>query len=244
MRTPSLALLILAIAPLALAGAPDVTPPTAGQVVAQMALRNLQRRTSQGGYRGIRLYVLENKGLEKHAQMLVRTTCNPDGSKHFDVLSEQGWKAANNHVFRKMLESEERLSLSSQQDRTQLSERNYRFRMIDTEELNGRQTFVLEVSPKRNDQFLVKGRIWVDANDYAVVRVEGEPAKRPSFWVRKTSFTQTYEKQSNLWFAKRTQSVNHVLFFGETEVTIFYLNYEPGLIGPVTAEVSEPVTKP
>lgn len=242
MRT--LAILVLIVAPLAVAGTPDMTPVTADQVVTKMALHNLQRQTHLGGYQGMRLYVLENDRLKKHAEMLVRTTCSPDGTKHFDILSERGWKEAANHVFRKMLESEEKLSLPSGKDRTQLSESNYRFRMIDTEELNGRPTYVLEISPKRKDQFLIKGRIWVDANEYALARVEGVPAKRPSFWVRDTNFTQIYDKQGGFWFAKRTQSVNHVLFFGRTEVMIFYLNYEPIQLRPVTTEVSEQVTAP
>lgn len=244
MKIRTLAISTLIMAQLALAGTPTATPPDAGHVVAEMVLHNLQRQTRLEGYRGLRLYVLENKHLHKHAEMLVRTTCNPDGSKHFDILSERGWKAANNHVFRKMLKSEEKLSLPPEQTRAKLDESNYRFRMVDTEELNGRQTYVLEVLPKRSDPFLVKGRIWVDANDFAVVRVEGEPAKRPSFWVRKTSFTQTYTKQGSFWFAQYTQSVNHVLFFGQTEVTISYFGYEPASVRPVSAEVSEQVTEP
>jgi Fe-S cluster biosynthesis and repair protein YggX len=244
MRKSTLAILILVFAPFVFAETPDTTPLTANQVVAKMVLHNLQRETRLGGYRGMRLYVLDNKRFHKHAEMLVQTTCNPDGSKHFHILSEEGWSAANNHVFRKMLASEERLSLSSGQDRTRLDESNYRFRMIGTETLNGRRTYVLEVVPRRKDQFLVKGRIWVDANEYALVRVEGEPGKRPSFWVRKTDVTQTYEQQGRFWFAARTQSVNRVLFFGQTDVTIFYFDYEQGLVKPVSPEVSELVTEP
>lgn len=244
MRTPTLALLILIAAPLAFAGSPDATAPTADQVVAQMIQRNLQRQALMNGYRGMRLYILENNGLHKHAEMLVRTTCNPDGSKHFDILSEKGWKAANTYVFRKMLESEEKLSHSSEKKTTQLTESNYQFQMIGTEDFNGRQTYVLQVVPKRSDRYLFKGRVWVDASDFAVVKVEGEPAKRPSFWVRKTEFTQTYAKQGGFWFATRTQSVNHVLFFGDTEVTILYFDYEPASIDPQAAQVSEQVALP
>ena len=38
--------------------------------------------------------------------MLTQVESDADGTKHFEVVDEQGWKAAYKHVFRKMLESE------------------------------------------------------------------------------------------------------------------------------------------
>jgi outer membrane lipoprotein-sorting protein len=37
-----------------------------------------------------------------------------------------------------------------------------------------------EVSPKRKEKYLFRGRIWVDAEDYALARAEGQPAKSPT----------------------------------------------------------------
>jgi len=54
----------------------------------------------------MRRYVLENQHLHKRAEMLVEVQGDRDGTKHFEILSEEGWKAAHKHVLRKMLESE------------------------------------------------------------------------------------------------------------------------------------------
>ncbi len=39
---------------------------------------------------------------------------------------------------------------------------------------------VLEVVPKTPNRFLIRGRIWVDAEDYAITGIEGTPARNPS----------------------------------------------------------------
>lgn len=214
---------------------------TTNEIVARLELRNFQRQALLAGYDGMRLYDLKNRKLHKHAEMLVRVTCDQDGSKHFDIVRERGWKAANTHVFRRMLESEAKLSRPSVREKAELTRRNYVFRLAGTAEVNGRQAYVLNVVPKRRDQFLFRGRIWIDSSDYALVRVEGEPAKRPSFWIRNIRFSHTYTKNGPLWFATKTESVTRVLFFGETEVTISYFDYQPHAIAQVSTPLADGV---
>jgi hypothetical protein len=84
---------------------------------------------------------------------------------------------------------------------------------------------VIDASPKRQDEYLFRGRIWVDAEDYALARVEGEPARNPSFWIRSVHFTQEYQKNGEYWFPSLTTSVNEARIFGKTEVDIHYLDY-------------------
>ena len=71
-----------------------------------MGAHDLQRQASIEGYAGMRRYVLENHHFNKRAEMLVQVQGDPDGTKHFEVVSEDGWKAAHKHVLHKMLESE------------------------------------------------------------------------------------------------------------------------------------------
>lgn len=237
MRICTLMALLVSFAGHAFAGSrPAAQEISTDEIVAQLALRNSQRQSLAAGYQGMRLYALSNKKLHKHAEMLVRVSCEQDGSKHFDIVSEHGWQAASKHVFRKMLESEAKLSRPSERRKTELTPQNYDFRLAGTAELNGRSAYVLDVVPKRRDQFLFRGRIWIDANDYALVRVEGEPAKKPSFWIRKIRFSHTYAKQGRFWFAARTQSETRVLFFGETEVTINYFDYQPDVFAQVSTQ--------
>ncbi len=211
------------------AAAADEPPslPTAEEIVARMGSRDLQRQVSIEGYAGMRRYVLDNEHLHKRAGMLVQVQGDPNGTKHFEVVSEEGWKAAHKHVLRKMLESESETSHPEARAKTRINPENYDFKMAGTEVIDGRTAYVLEVSPKRKEKYLFRGRIWVDAEDYALARAEGQPAKNPSFWTKSTHFVQIYQKSGLLWFPRSTQSVTEAHIFGTTDVNIEYFDYAP-----------------
>jgi hypothetical protein len=203
------------------------TVPTAEEIVTRMAAHDLERQSLTEGYAGMRRYVLENHSFQKRAEMLVRVQGDPDGTKRFDVVSEEGWKAANTHVLRKMLESESDTSRPEIRATARLNLANYDFKFVGTEPVGDRTAYVLETNPKRKEKYLFCGRIWVDAEDYALVRAEGHPAKSPSFWTKSTHFVQLYQKNGPLWFPLSTQSVTEARIFGTTDVSITYFDYTP-----------------
>lgn len=198
---------------------------TADEVVARTIAHNEQRDGIAGGYTGVRQYVLDNQTLGKQARMIVGITCRQDGTKEFQVLSEQGWATANDRVLRKLLESESNLSRPSIRSRTQLTSDNYFFHLASIAQVNGRPAYVIDATPKRQDERLFRGRVWIDAEDYAVARIEGEPARNLSIWIRSSHFTQEYRKNGQYWFPWLTISVNEARVFGKTEVDIHYFDY-------------------
>ena len=216
--------------------------PTADEIVTRMGAHDLQRQTSTQGYAGMRRYVLENHHFDKRSEITVRVRADQDGTKHFDVVSEEGWKTANTHVLRKMVESEAETSRPDMRSKTKINPENYDFEITGTELVSTRPTYVLEVIPKRKDKYLFRGRIWVDAQDYALVRAEGSPAKNPSFWTKSTHFVQIYYKSGPFWFPRSTQSVTEVRIFGTTDVTIEYFDYTPVTHAPADLAMSAKVT--
>jgi hypothetical protein len=82
------------------------------------------------------------------------------------------------------------------------------------------------VEPRTKDKFLYRGRIWVDAEDFAVVRLEAEPAKNPSFWTKKAEIVQVYMKVSDFWLPAYNHSVTAIRLGGHAELTIEYKDYE------------------
>lgn len=202
-------------------------PPTAEEIVTRMAAHDLARQASIEGYAGMRRYVLENHKFHKRAKMLVQVQGDRDGTKHFEVVSEDGWGGARKHVFRKMLESEMETSRPELRGGARLIPENYDFEFIGKELVAGRAAYVLEINPKRNEKYLFQGRIWVDAEDYALARAEGKPAKKPSFWTKNIHFVQVYQKCGPLWFPASTLSVTEAHLFGTTDVSIEYFDYAP-----------------
>src|SRR4029077_5013096 len=209
--------------------AADESPslPTATEIVTRMGSRDLQRQVSIEGYAGMRRYVLDNQHLHKRAEMLVQVQGDPDGTKHFEVVSEEGGKAAHKHVFGERVDAESETSHPETRAKTRINPENYDFKFAGTEVIDGRTAYVLEVSPKRKEKYLFRGRIWVDAEDFALARAEGQPAKNPSFWTKSTHFVQIYQKTGPLWFPRSTQSVTEAHIFGTTDVNIEYFDYAP-----------------
>ena len=215
--------------------------PSADTVVARMLAQEAKRQTLAAGYHGMRRYVLENERMHKHAEMLVRVQCDADGTKHFEVVDLQGWKGANKHVLHKMLESEAEASDPQVHMKSRLSQENYEFRMASIALRDGRMTYAIDIVPKRNEERLFKGRIWIDSEDYALVRAEGEPARNPSFWTRSVHFVQTYRKSGPFWYPASTESVTDVRIFGSASLNISYIDYTPN--PPQAAETATAVTK-
>jgi hypothetical protein len=59
---------------------------------------------------------------------------------------------------------------------------NYTFDMVGEQQVGPYRCFVAQAIPERRDKYLFEGKVWMDIQDYAIVRVEGHPAKKPSFW--------------------------------------------------------------
>jgi hypothetical protein len=220
--------LILFVAPVLFSAGERPNLPSAADVVARMLASDALRQQSLSGYEGARRYVLVNDHMHKSAEMVVRVTGDPDGTKHFEIVSETGWKAAQKHVLRKMLESEEEASHPEARSKARLSLDNYEFQLVGTDELDGRNVYAIDVSPKRKEKYLIRGRIWVDAEDYALVRADGNPAKNPSFWTKSVHFTHTYQKSGMFWFPSTTDSLTEARIFGATALKIEYFDYKPG----------------
>lgn len=214
--------------PSASQAAPSQAPSTtADEIMAKVFVRDRQREKLSRGYAGQRRYVFDNEKWRKHAELLVSVKAGPDGTKNFEVLDEQGWNSANNRVLRKMLESETETSRPTIRPQTLLTPENYEFSLLQTDLVEGRPAYVIEVAPKRHDKYLFEGRIWVDTSDYAVVRCEGKPAKNPSFWTRSVHFVHQYQKSGDFWFPHATESVTEARIFGKTDVVIQYFDYAP-----------------
>ena len=192
--------------------------PSASEVVTKMMEFDVQRQSQMTGYTAVRYYSAVNK--QRHAEMLVHVTCGSDGGKQFYILSEEGSSSIRKHVLHKLLSEETEASRRGTRSSTRITPDNYDFNVIGQQSLETGRAYVLDVSPKTKNKYLIRGKIWVDANDYSIVRIEGEPARNPSFWVRSVHFVHTYQKVGSFWFASSTRTTSEIRIFGEAELTI------------------------
>ena len=79
--------------------------------------------------------------------------------------------------------------------------------------------------PLRKDKYLFEGNVWVDATDFAIVKIEGRPAKNPSFWIKQVAFVRRYQKIGDFWVPLQDVSVSEVRIVGKGTLTINHHDY-------------------
>jgi len=198
------------------------------QVVANLVQMNIQRARALHAYHGTRIYRVEYRGFPgtRSAEMVVDLKYQSPGTKEFTIQSATGSRMIIDKVFKKLLEAEKEASAAEIQRRTALNGDNYDFTLVGLESTPFGSMYVLIVEPKTKDRFLYRGRIWVDAEDFAVVRLEAEPAKNPSFWTKSNEVEQVYMKVNDFWLPSRNHSVTTIRLGGRAELTIQYNNYQ------------------
>ncbi len=204
-------------------------PLTVEQVVARLQRRNAERSAALEEYESTRVYGMEYRGFpsDKTAEMVVHMNYEAPASKHFSVVSQTGFKFILDHVFRRLLEAEKEVAANAEsRRRTALTAENYEFSMAGYEGSADGGEYVLNLAPKARNKFLYRGKIWVDAKDFAVVRIKAEPGLNPSFFIKKTSIEHTYEKVGEFWLpaVNRTESV--LRLGGVAHLSIEYKDYK------------------
>lgn len=196
-------------------------------IVEKIMIASARRSAELRALEGKRWYHLEYHGLfgGKEAAMEVLATYNAPDQHQFTVISQSGSKLLLNRVLLKLLDSEKDAFKDRKQ--VELSPQNYKFTLVDTEKIpDGNTCYVLAVKPRKENKFLYAGKIWVDAGDFAVVRMEGEPAKSPSFWIRDTEIDSKWEKIGGFWLIAQNHSVSHIRLGGAATLTIDYGDYQ------------------
>jgi len=197
------------------------------EIVSKMVQRDLERARALGAYQGTRVYRLEYHGFPaaKSAEMTVAVEYRFPGTKEFRIRSEKGSHLLIEKVFHKLLQSEKEALTEENQARVALNNDNYRFALAGYERLPTGLCFILSVEPRTKNKLLYRGRIWVDAEDFAVVRIEAAPAKNPSFWTKETRIEQAYAKIGNFWLPLSNRSSSSIRLGGHAYLTIDYQDY-------------------
>ncbi len=213
------------------------------EIVEQLQRHNQERTAELKQYRALRHYQVEYRGFAARvaARMDVEVSYDAEAGKSFRIVSESGSAMLRDKVLKRALESEK--EAFQNRDSTALTETNYRFRLAGMASVAGRPAYMLDVEPLTQSKFLFRGRIWVDAAEFAVVKMETEPAKSPSFWITRTLIHYTSVKTEGFWLPQQVRSETRVRIGGTAVLTIDYGSYEvvaaPGLRAAIYQGTSE-----
>lgn len=189
---------------------------------------NAARFKALESYRGRRAYQVEYQGFHTtlHAEMIVDVTYTAPDTKEFTIVSESGPKWMVSRVLKRLTETERDAQKAPNRSSVELNAQNYDFTSLEHQTSTDGCSYVLAVQPKVPNKFLYRGRVWVHEQDFAVCRIEAEPAKNPSFWITRTDVRQNYQKIGELWLPLDNQSTSTVRLGGRATLTIKYQNYD------------------
>lgn len=169
-------------------------------------------------------YQLLDKEQTQEAQVIAHITYMPPDRKQYQIESSHG--GLGERVLRDVLKKE--VQPPKDPDRQELSDKNYEFQYLGTESLDGRACYVLGLNPKREDKELLRGRVWVDQQTYNIRRLEGNPAKNPSWWIRDLHVLMSFADVDGMWLHTFTYAVANVRFKGTYEMVSRDLEYQLG----------------
>ena len=75
--------------------------------------------------------------------------------------------------------------------------------------------YVVSMEPRRQDDLLFKGRAWITKDGFHLKRIEGEPARNPSFWTKRIRFVSEFMPVNGVWMQVRTVATVTMRVFGE-----------------------------
>jgi len=226
-RQPLLCLLLLCLIAVGASASAQTGSmvPTVETIIARMVQAQTDNRAGFRSYTVTRDYRLFGKdGHNTKSQVIADVTFVPPSSKKYAIQRTQG-TGLGEKIVRRMLEGE--AEIAKEYSLTDISVANYDFRFIRAESVGDQLCYKLELLPRRQDQYLLRGIIWVDANTYLLRRSEGEPAnKSPSWWLRNVRIELVYGDVGGMWLQTASEATADVRIFGRYTMVTHDLEYK------------------
>lgn len=194
------------------------------QVLTCMEQSNEARRQRLPAYRSEREYRAGSAFLKKQASASVELRYEPPGSKRYAVLERSGSGVIHKRVILQLVETECRNASLEASRATDVHRRNYQFSFVSVDEQTG--DFVFAAEPHSRSRYLFRGKVWIEPGTCGIRRIAGEPAVKPSFWVKRTRFEHEYTLVDGFWLPRRHHSDVELKLFGGSQLDIEYGGYE------------------
>jgi len=198
---------------------------TGDELFAKLLECNRARDTQLRQYSVVRTYRVSNDKGKLYAQEVVRVDYQAPDHKGFRTISEEGSGLVRDMVLKRLIESESETSSGRAHHDSAIKPANYEFSLVGEQDVGLYHCLVAEAVPKRKDKYLFEGRVWVDAEDYAIVRIAGQPAKSLSFWINRADFVRQYQRIGEFWLPAEDNTEVHVRLYGKKILTIDHRDY-------------------
>ncbi len=162
------------------------------------------------------------------AERTVKTTYQRGVGKNYSILSESGSELIRKLVLDPILDNEKRINTPPATDNSYIISKNYEMKLQPggPQQVNGRDCYVLSISPREKAPNLIVGTLWVDTKDETIVQLEGTTSKSVSVFTGPTKVMRQYAKVDGFAEATHASGASSSFLFGLTVVTIDYSDYQ------------------
>jgi hypothetical protein len=156
--------------------------------------------------------VLRGYNTQPTSEVMAQINFVPPDTKTYRIIRAQG-DSRGERMVRELLDRETDSAKRVHSD--EISRTNYDFVFLRRENFGVVPEYVLGILPKRKDKYLLRGQIWVDASTYRIRRIQGVPAKSPSFWIQTVHITMQFAQLNGMWVPVSFDAIATIRFLGE-----------------------------
>ena len=146
------------------------------------------------------------------SEVMAQINFVPPDMKTYKITQARG-NSRGEKIVRELLDRE--TESAKKGHGSEISRTNYDFVFLRQENFGVIPEYVLQIAPKRNDKYLLRGQIWVDASTFRIRRIEGVPAASPSFWIKNIHITLQFAQLGGMWVPVSFDAVATVRFLGQ-----------------------------
>ena len=191
----------------------EIGPPDLNLIVQR--LEDVQHRdpAQSRPYQVTREYkVFRGDDNQPTSEVMAQINFIPPDSKTYKITQARG-NSRGEKMVRELLDRE---TESARKRRgSEITRMNYEFVLLRQENFGVAPEYVLRIVPKRKDKYLLRGQIWVDASTFHIRRIEGVPAKSPSFWIKDIHITLQYAELNSMWIPVSFDAIATVRLLGQ-----------------------------
>jgi hypothetical protein len=199
-------------------------PMEVGAIVQSMQMAQITMRP-QASYQVIREYRLFGaKDSKANSEVVAEINFRPPASRDYTIQKTSG-SSRGPQLVRRILDHEVQATSKDKKGGSAVSSDNYTFSYAGEEILDGQACYVLGLKPKRTENDLISGHVWVDKNSFLIRQIQGDVEKTPSWWLKKVSVKLIFAELEGIWVQTSMEAVADVRIVGEHTLTSRILDY-------------------
>ena len=162
------------------------------------------------------------------AEMTVKDTYKKGVGKEYTVLSQSGSGIVLRYGLKPGIDNEKTINEPGNVEKSWFTSANYEMKLKagGVQRLNGRDCYLLAITPRQKAPNLINGSLWADARDGSLVQIDGIASQNPSAFSGTTHLMRQYENINGFAMATHARAESNSLLFGRTVVTIDYSDYK------------------